>query len=195
MFALKCFAERQIYQNFCGIMDFKFSQSITKEPRGFPFSRLTSMWMTKDCCWRNCSYKGNVLYIHFAPPCGTCSAARTIRLSRHRHGPRPLRSMTRPMGLDNLTPIQRQRVMLANRLYEWTVEMIFRLDPKVIWSVENPSSSLMWMTTPFQRLMKSALKIFGVSFHTCMYNAPRKKTTALWGNFEELKLLGRTWMK
>ena len=25
-----------------------------------------------------------------------------------------------------------------------------------------------------------------------MYNAPRKKTTALWGNFEELKLLGRT---
>ena len=136
--------------------------------------------------------QGNVLYIHFAPPCGTCSAARTIRLSRHRHGPRPLRSMTRPMGLDNLTPIQRQRVMLANRLYEWTVEMIFRLDPKVIWSVENPSSSLMWMTTPFQRLMKSALKIFGVSFHTCMYNAPRKKTTALWGNFEELKLLGRT---
>ena len=70
--------------------------------------------------------------------------------------------------------------------------MIQQLDPKVMWSVENPSSSLMWMTTPFQRLMRSALKIFGVSFHTCMYNAPRKKTTALWGNFEEIKLLART---
>lgn len=30
------------------------------------------------------------------------------------------------------------------------------------------------------------------SFHTCMYDAPHKKTTALWGNFQELKLLART---
>lgn len=136
--------------------------------------------------------QGNVLYIHFAPPCGTCSAARSIRLSRSRHGPKPLRSMAHPMGLKNLTPIQSKRVRLANQLYEWTVCVILKLDPKGIWSVENPSSSLMWMTTPFQRLMRSALRIFGVSFHTCMYNAPRKKTTALWGNFEEIKLLART---
>ena len=131
--------------------------------------------------------------MHFAPPCGTCSAARSIRLSRKRHGPPPLRSLVKPMGLDNLTPIQKVRVQLANQLYQWTVNIILRLERNnVMWTVENPSSSLMWITNPFQHLMQACRNLCAVSFHTCMYDAPRKKTTALWGNFEELKLLART---
>lgn len=71
--------------------------------------------------------------------------------------------------------------------------MILKLqNNNVMWTVENPASSLMWMTDPFQRLMQACNNLHAVSFHTCMYDAPRKKTTALWGNFEELKLLART---
>ena len=43
-----------------------------------------------------------LLYVHFAPPCGTASLARCIKLGR-RHGPRPLRSLRFPMGLKHLS--------------------------------------------------------------------------------------------
>ena len=71
--------------------------------------------------------KSNLLYVHFAPPCGTASAARSIRLSAKRHGPPPLRSISRPMGLRRLTFSQRQRVQLANALYKWTCSTILKL--------------------------------------------------------------------
>ncbi len=39
-----------------------------------------------------------VLYVHFAPPCGTASEARAIALSSSYHGPPPLRSLAKPRG-------------------------------------------------------------------------------------------------
>ena len=52
------------------------------------------------------SERMNIVYIHMAPPCGTCSAARN---KRHRDLeaagydlPRPLRSKLYPMGLPTL---------------------------------------------------------------------------------------------
>ena len=45
-------------------------------------------------------FHNRVLYVHFAPPCGTASAARQIRLHKTSHGPRPLRDLANPMGLD-----------------------------------------------------------------------------------------------
>ena len=132
-----------------------------------------------------------LLYVHFAPPCGTASS-RCIKLGR-RHGPPPLRSLLFPMGLKNLSPKDRERVQLANRLYKLTWKYIKLLDSKGIgWSVENPASSLMWVTTPFTELMQVLKGRFhGVLFHTCMFGAPRKKQTALWTNIEELKQLCR----
>ena len=132
--------------------------------------------------------RGVILYVHFAPPCGTCSAARMIRLHKHRHGPPPLRSLRRPMGLKFLTKVQRQRVTQANKLYEVTCSLILYLHVRgIAWSVENPASSLLWLTDPFVQLaaeLKGVLR--GCWFHTCMYAAPRRKTTALWYNFAEL---------
>ena len=49
-----------------------------------------------------------VLYVHFAPPCGTSSAARNLQ-----PGPPPLRPVDFPMGLPNLSFVQRQRVRKA----------------------------------------------------------------------------------
>ena len=60
------------------------------------------------------------------------------------------------------------------------------------WSVENPSTSLMWSTTPFVELMHVLGKEhYGLQFHTCMFGPPRKKQTALWTNIIELKQLSR----
>ena len=61
------------------------------------------------------------------------------------------------------------------------------------WSVENPASSLMWITTPFVELMNElGTEIHGVLFHTCMFGASRKKQTALWTNMRELLQLNRS---
>ena len=134
-----------------------------------------------------------ILYVHFAPPCGTASLARAIKLGKRR-GPPPLRSLSRPMGLRRLTPKQQLRVNLANKLYTITCHFMLKLHHKGVgWSIENPSSSLMWVTKPFYDLMCRLKQAFvGVSFHTCMYNAPSKKTTALWTSVPQLQALAAT---
>lgn len=133
-----------------------------------------------------------LLYVHFAPPCGTASLARQIRLGL-RHEPRPLRSLRHPMGLPGLKHVAKERVRLANRLYRLTKRFIKQLQlAGIAWSVENPAGSLMWVTDPFVELMQEFKgNILGVVFHTCMFGAPRKKQTALWTNIPELRQLAR----
>ena len=88
------------------------------------------------------------------------------------------------MGVKKLTKVQRQRVEAANQLYDITCSLVLLLhERKVGWSVENPASSLMWLTKPFCKLMELLRdEVLGVTFHTCMFGAPRKKQTALWTN-------------
>ena len=67
--------------------------------------------------------------------------------------------------------------------------MILRLhNAGVAWSVENPASSLMWLTDPFMELMSEIPELIAFSFHTCMFQAKRKKDTAIWTSVHELKL-------
>ena len=93
----------------------------------------------------------NVRGVFLAPPCGTCSLARNIILrdskGRPLPGPIPLRSETFPEGLLNLSPANRKRVSLANALYEFLGRIIRIADSKgMIIVVENPRSSLFWLT-------------------------------------------------
>ena len=136
--------------------------------------------------------QGKLLYVHFAPPCGTASMARCIKLAQ-KHGPKPLRSLRYPMGLPSLSFGCRERVGKANRLYQLTVRYILRLDKlNVGWSVENPSSSLMWVTTPFIELMAHlGTKCLGFCFHNCMFGSRRKKLTAIWTCVVELQQLAK----
>ena len=89
--------------------------------------------------------------IFIAPPCGTCSLARCIKLrdekGRPIPGPVPLRSENFPEGLPNLPPRNRLRVSLANKLYEF-VGRVIRIAHKkgLIIAVENPRSSIFWAT-------------------------------------------------
>ena len=124
-----------------------------------------------------------ILYCHFAPPCGTASAARQIK-----PGPPPLRSIRFPMGFKHLKGINKQRVIAANFLYRWTKKMIVRLERAgAAWSVENPASSLMWLTDPFVELIDEIPSLIAFSFHTCMFQAKRKKDTAIWTSIRELR--------
>ena len=124
-----------------------------------------------------------ILYVHFAPPCGTASAARHIQ-----PGPPPLRSYLFPMGLPGLNFVQKLRVQKANFLYKWTCDMVLKLDSRHIgWSIENPASSLMWITDPFTQLLGSVRNLIAFSFHTCMFAAKRKKDTAIWTSIPQLR--------
>jgi len=92
------------------------------------------------------------------------------------------------MGLPNLNFVQRQRVGKANFLYAWTCKVILMLSEKgIAWSVENPASSLMWITDPFLQLLEAIPDLIAFSFHTCMFAAKRKKDTALWTSVAQLR--------
>ena len=66
--------------------------------------------------------------------------------------------------------------------------MILKLSEKgIAWSVENPASSLMWITDPFVQLLEEIPDLIAFSFHTCMFAAKRKKDTALWTSVAQLR--------
>ena len=104
------------------------------------------------------SEKDNILLIHLAPPCGTCSAARN---KRHRaleaagfDLPMPLRSKQWPMGLPSLRGRDAVKVAAANALYERTFQIdSLGIDLQLTVSIENPENGLFWDTDPIVRLM------------------------------------------
>ena len=103
------------------------------------------------------SERMNIVYIHMAPPCGTCSAARN---KRHRDLeaagydlPRPLRSKSHPMGLPTLRGLDAAKVASANLLYFATLEIAkICLQYDILLSIENPENSLFWDTDPMIEL-------------------------------------------
>ena len=116
-----------------------------------------------------------------APPCGTCSLARSIilrdSLGRRLPGPVPLRSESKPNGLPFLKSTDRARVSSANRLYDFLSRLVEELVQKgVPIVIENPRSSLYWLTTFFQRIKHH----FSFTAHqACAYGSKRPKWTAL----------------
>ena len=122
-----------------------------------------------------------VVGLFWAPPCGTCSLARSIQLrdsmGRKISGPVPLRSYDFPEGLMGLQGKDRCRVSAANKLYEFLAETIKEaLAIGLIVVVENPRSSLFWLT----RFWKSVAKQFQYTAHqACAYGGARPKWTVL----------------
>ena len=116
-----------------------------------------------------------------APPCGTCSHARSIILRdskwRPLPGPVPLRSESHPNALPCLKPSDRARVSSANRLYDFLSRLVQKLvltgAPIVI---ENPRSSLYWLASFFQIIKH----YFSFTAHqACAYGSKRPKWIAL----------------
>ena len=92
----------------------------------------------------------NVLGIFAAPPCGTCSQARTIALhdarGRKLPGPKPLRSALKPNGFAHLQGQDALRVSLAMHHV-----LVFCHQRDMLICVENPRSSLFWLTDAWKK--------------------------------------------
>ena len=95
---------------------------------------------------------GRLVFLHVGPPCGTASRSREIPISAKRKAeglfePQPLRSDTFPEGLPTLAGTDKLKVDQANLIYEFTGRICALCHEKgILWSVENPLNSIMWLT-------------------------------------------------
>ena len=108
-------------------------------------------------------------------------SARSIQLrdqlGRPIPGPVPLRSSAFPEGLTNLSRRNQARVSSANRLYELVGRVIrFAFARNLIIVVENPRSSLFWVTR-WWRL--KGVDMMYTAHQACAYGSDRPKWTVL----------------
>ena len=115
--------------------------------------------------------------VWLAPPCGTSSRARGIRLPSGGPQPKALRSEDFPQGFPSLRGVNKARVTAANTLYAFCAEVFeyCRQNHKVA-VIENPERSFMWLTVWMQRVL--SMGRWHV-LHACMYGSRRLKRTAL----------------
>ena len=112
----------------------------------------------------------NVIFVHAAPPCGTCSRAREIKLSGK--CPKPLRTEQEPEGIATLQGDDRERVLAANAIYSGLCNFLQKCHRlNIPWSVENPARSLLWDTPWFQPLLQAASFY---NFEACAWGSKRK---------------------
>ena len=124
---------------------------------------------------------GHCLWVHWGIPCGTASRARFRRLSKKSHGPPPLRSDRWPDGVPSLSGINLVTVRLSNRLYAFMARLIPKLDANnIVWTVENPWTSLLWKTSYWRRIAK--LKPWYCELHNCMFGGARLKRACIASN-------------
>ena len=131
----------------------------------------------------------DVICVHIALPCGTCSKARGIPLPDGSPGPAPLRSWSHLYGLPGISGTDAIKLEAANRLYIAIAEFIEFLESEGIpWTVENPGNSWLW------ELPCMAWPIANASFyhlHACAYGGLRKKDTAFLASREEFHALSK----
>ena len=101
---------------------------------------ISNLSLTEDSTWsflRDLVQDHAILFVHAAPPCGTCSAARSIK--RKGVSAAPLRSPQHPMGLPSLQGSNLDKVVAANKIYVGLANFLDLLcSLKIPWTVENP---------------------------------------------------------
>ena len=135
----------------------------------------------------------NIVWIHFAPACGTCSRAREKQLpSLEAQGisvPKPLRSDDEPLGFHWLSGVDKVRVDAANLTYLHTCELIeWAYSFDIACSIENPANSIFWLI-PFVLALFETIGGYETLFHNCCHGGLRRKLTKWWdthGIFSEL---------
>ena len=102
---------------------------------------------------------------------------------------RPLRSNEAPDGLPGLSPTERKRVELANILYDWAcAAFLLCVRTGILATLENPNSSLFWLTSFYKRLLEVFTPYSGI-FQACMYGSSRPKWTRIIASFQEIQRL------
>ena len=129
---------------------------------------------------RHITNECRVIAVHLAPPCGTCSRAREVRLSSSWHGPRPLRNSMHPYGIPGMSQKDAERVSTANEIYKHMAQFCMHLDDlNIAWTIKNPTNSWLWMLPCMQVLVN---KFLFVNFHSCAYGGLRFKCTSFLTN-------------
>ena len=140
--------------------------------RHHPLAKVCNLSLTEDSTWnflRDLVQDHAILFVHAAPPCGTCSAARSIK--RKGVSAAPLRSPQYPMGLPSLQGSNLDKVLAANKIYVGLAKFLDLLCTlKIPWTVENPESSLLWQLPCFEHLVRAYPR---VSFDMCCYGEAR----------------------
>ena len=130
-----------------------------------------------------------VFYWHAAPPCGTCSKAREIPVSRAARlagapAPVPLRSDDHPEGLPDLTGVAKLRVVTANSIHSFIAKLAMQClkthDKNIFFTIENPTGSYLWQLPCFRALTAAGAKCF--DFVQCRHGGTRPKRTRLLSN-------------
>ena len=128
--------------------------------------------------------RDRLVLLFISPPCGTASLARERKLLKWaRKGfkiPAPLRSRSFPDMLPGLKGWGKVKVELANQLYQQVTRIsIFAISLGILVMIENPASSLYWLTSFF---LESAHFCPGhnVDFHSCCHGGQRAKLTRFW---------------
>ena len=128
--------------------------------------------------------KDNLVWIHFAPACGTASRARERPLPKlEAQGFRvakPLRSLQHPEGVPGLKGTDKQRVEAANLVYFYTAVIVrWAVERCIACSIENPQNSLFWSVPCIRKLLLD-IPGYDCCFDNCCHGGSRKKTTRWW---------------
>ena len=159
----------------CGMLD-SFQIDTKGEGSSCPAISLDLSTEAGQAHFMNLIDEPSLLYVHWAPPCGTASRARLIQ---YEGAPEILRTDLRPHGVPGLKGISKLRVSQANRLYAFTVKACRALYSRgVLFSVENPLRSFTWFTKRWRSFFKD-VPVFQTTFHHCMYEGSRRKATLL----------------
>ena len=121
-----------------------------------------------------------IALIWVAPPCGTASRARERPIPGFNDCPKPLRSNSKPDGVDNLKGLDKYKVEVANQLYQAVLEIAecaIQLDFCV--AIENPTNSHYWNVEPTRKIRERFGEKF-VTFHACAHGGSRDKSTSIW---------------
>ena len=133
-----------------------------------------------------------LLWVHFAPVCGTASRAREIPRPELSLAPQPLRSLEHPLGLPDLSPIDQKRVDIANELFRYTCQIFaFCVRRGILATMENPRGSYLWVI-PFVLELQRIYPLFATDFQACMYGSLRDKRTRIVASFPEIVQLDVT---
>ena len=134
-----------------------------------------------------------ILWVHFAPACGTASRARGRPLPKlQKLGvkvPQPLRSDEQPMGLDGLGGLDKVKTETANITYE-NMCLLARICHgfQIAISIENPENSIFWKVPAVLELL-SEIGGFMTVFDNCCHGGTRRKGTSWWANVDWFRQL------
>ena len=137
--------------------------------------------------------RDRLVLLFISPPCGTASLARERKLLKWaRKGFKiqaPLRSRSFPDMLPGLKGWDKVKVELANQLYQQVTRVaVFAISLGILVMIENPASSLYWLTSFFLELAHFCPG-HNVDFHSCCHGGQRPKLTRFWVSQDQFSQL------